>query len=77
MAGAKIEVALSEKIDVATSVGTHGVEGLDLVACSAEVNRANGDLSEFVPGIDAIGEDGKFAGYAVVGKSFECGNVDR
>jgi len=71
VAGAKIEIAVLEKIDVATGVGTDSVQGLDFIAGAAKINRTNGDLGEFVPGIDAIGEDGKFARYAVVGKGLE------
>jgi hypothetical protein len=77
VAGAKIDVSLSEKIDVASGVWTHGVECLHLVARPAKINRADGDLSEFIPGIDAIGEDWEFAGYTVVGKSFEPGDMNR
>jgi hypothetical protein len=76
MAGAEINIAFSQKIDVASSVGAHGIESLDLVACPAEINRADGDLGEFVPGIDAIGEDGKFARKAIIGKGFKSGDAD-
>jgi len=68
---AKIEVAVLEKVDVAAGMRTNRVEGLNRVAGPAEINRADGDLSKFVPGIDAIGEDGEFPGDAVVGEGLE------
>jgi hypothetical protein len=76
MAGAKIDVSFSEKIDVASGVWTHGVERLDLIAGAAEVNCADGNLGEFIPGVDPIGEDGEFAGYAIVGQRLKGGNTD-
>jgi hypothetical protein len=74
MAGAMIEVALSLKIDVASGVGADGIEGLNLITGTAEVDRADGGLGELVPGVNPIGEDGEFAGYAVIGKRIECGD---
>jgi hypothetical protein len=71
VAGAKVEVAVLKKVDVASGVRTDSVQCLNLVAGPAEVNGADGDLGEFVPGIDAIGENGEFAGYAVVGEGLE------
>lgn len=71
VAGAKIQVAFLEKIDVASGVRTDGVQGLDFVAGPAQVNRADWNLGKFVPGVDAVGEDGELAGDAVVGKRFE------
>lgn len=76
MAGAKIDVLLLQKIDVASEVRTNRIEGLDLIASAAQINGANGDLGEFVPGVDPIGQHRKFAGNAIVGERFEPGDAD-
>ena len=75
MAGAKINVLLLKKIDVASEVRTNCIEGLNLVAGAAKVNCADGDLGEFVPGIDTISEHGEFARDAVVRECFETGDA--
>jgi hypothetical protein len=76
VAGAKIQVAFLEKIDVASGVRTDSVQGLDFVAGPSEVNRADRDLRKFIPGIDAVSEDSEFARDAIVGKRFESSDSD-
>src|SRR5690349_1289460 len=77
MAWTKVNFALLQKIDVATSMRADGVQRLNLIASSAQIHRANWNLREFVPRIYSVRKDRKFTGNPVIRKCFKAGDMHR
>src|ERR1051325_466536 len=75
MARAEVEIAFLQEIDVASGMRTNGIKRLNLVTCATEINCANWNLGELVPGVDAVRENWKFARHAVIRESFKPGNA--
>jgi hypothetical protein len=75
VARAEIDIPFLEKIDIAPRVGANRIERLDLITGATQIDGTDGDLREFVPGIDPIGKDWEFAGNAVIGKRFKAGDT--